>query len=26
VVQASISFGGIGPWLEKVTDDEYLRR
>ncbi len=26
VVQASISFGGIGPWLEKVTDDEYFGR
>ena len=26
VVQASISFGGIGPWLDKVTDDEYLDR
>jgi len=26
VVQASISFGGIGPWLERVTDDEYLGR
>lgn len=26
VVQASISFGGIGPWLDKVTDDEYLSR
>ena len=25
-VQASISFGGIGPWLDKVTDDEYLGR
>ena len=22
-VQASLSFGGIGPWLEPVTDDEY---
>jgi 4-carboxymuconolactone decarboxylase len=25
-VQASISFGGIGPWLDPVTDDEYLGR
>jgi 4-carboxymuconolactone decarboxylase len=25
-VQASISYGGIGPWLEKVTDDEYRGR
>jgi hypothetical protein len=24
VIQASLSFGGIGPWLEPVTDDEYL--
>jgi quercetin dioxygenase-like cupin family protein len=23
-VQASLSFGGIGPWLEPVTDEEYL--
>jgi quercetin dioxygenase-like cupin family protein len=22
-IQASLSFGGIGPWLEPVTDDEY---
>jgi hypothetical protein len=22
-VQASLSFGGIGPWLEPVTDEEY---
>lgn len=26
VVQASLSFGGIGPWLEPVTDNEYLGR
>lgn len=25
-VQASLSFGGIGPWLEPVTDQEYLGR
>lgn len=25
-VQASISFGGIGPWLDAVTDAEYLGR
>jgi quercetin dioxygenase-like cupin family protein len=25
-VQASLSFGGIGPWLEPVTNDEYLGR
>jgi quercetin dioxygenase-like cupin family protein len=25
-VQASLSFGGIGPWLEPVTDKEYLGR
>jgi quercetin dioxygenase-like cupin family protein len=24
VIQASLSFGGIGPWLEPVTDEEYL--
>jgi quercetin dioxygenase-like cupin family protein len=24
VIQASLSFGGIGPWLEPVTDDEYF--
>ena len=24
VIQASLSFGGIGPWLEPVTEDEYL--
>lgn len=24
VIQASLSFGGIGPWLEPVTDKEYL--
>jgi quercetin dioxygenase-like cupin family protein len=23
VIQASLSFGGIGPWLEPVTDEEY---
>jgi 4-carboxymuconolactone decarboxylase len=23
-VQTSMSFGGIGPWLEPVTDEEYL--
>ena len=23
-IQASLSFGGIGPWLEPVTDEEYL--
>ena len=22
-IQASLSFGGIGPWLQPVTDDEY---
>lgn len=22
-IQASLSFGGIGPWLEPVTDEEY---
>jgi quercetin dioxygenase-like cupin family protein len=26
VVQASLSFGGIGPWLEPVTDEEYAGR
>jgi quercetin dioxygenase-like cupin family protein len=26
VIQASLSFGGIGPWLEPVTDDEYAGR
>jgi quercetin dioxygenase-like cupin family protein len=25
-VQASLSFGGIGPWLEPVTDKEYMGR
>jgi quercetin dioxygenase-like cupin family protein len=24
VIQASLSFGGIGPWLDPVTEDEYL--
>ena len=23
-LQSSMSFGGIGPWLEPVTDEEYL--
>jgi len=24
VIQASLSFGGIGPWLVPVTDEEYV--